>query len=121
MLEVRNEVLLDQPHRIRSDFHDYVQYESRNDFPGRIEVLSTAGQDVEREPASTPLSVLEAPEGSMREAGEQHLGGLDVSSEAKVEPASEEGAGHEPTQGDVEPQPVRTQGGLLSALFGRER
>lgn len=121
VLEVRNEVLLDQPHWIRSDFHDYVQYESRNDFPGRIEVLSTAGHDVEREPASTPLSVLEAPEGSMREASEQHLGELDVSSEAEVETASEEGAGHESTQGDVEPQPVRTQGGLLSALFGRGR
>ena len=39
VLEVRNEVILDQPHRIRPDFHDYVQYECRNDFPGRIEVL----------------------------------------------------------------------------------
>ena len=26
VLEVRNEILLDQPHRIRSNFHDYVQY-----------------------------------------------------------------------------------------------
>jgi hypothetical protein len=40
VLEVQNEVLLDQPHRIRPDFHDYVRYEDRNDFPGRIEVLS---------------------------------------------------------------------------------
>ena len=26
VLEVRNEILLDQPHRIRSNFHDYVRY-----------------------------------------------------------------------------------------------
>ena len=52
VLEVRNEVILDQPHRIRPGFPDFVRYECRNDFPGRIELLSTAGQDVERNPAS---------------------------------------------------------------------
>src|SRR3712207_6940583 len=40
----------------RSGFQDFVRYEDRNDFPGRIEILSTAEQDVERSPASDLLS-----------------------------------------------------------------
>ena len=56
MVEVRNEVILDQPHRIRPGFHDYVRYECQNDFPGRIEILSTAEQNVERNPASDLIS-----------------------------------------------------------------
>jgi hypothetical protein len=118
VLEVRNEVLLDQPHRIRLNFHDYVQYECRNDFPGRIEVLATAEQDVEKEPASAPLSV-KAPEGSVRAADEQHLRELDVHSEPETERMPETEANSESDQVDVKPQPVRKQGGLLSALFGR--
>jgi hypothetical protein len=66
VLEVRNEVLLDQPHRIRPGFLDYVQYECRNDFPGRIEILSTAEQDVERSPASDVILVEPPEEPSMR-------------------------------------------------------
>ena len=118
VLEVRNEILLDQPHRIRSNFHDYVQYECRNDFPGRIEVLAPTEQDVEREPASAPLSV-EAPEGSMREADEPHLGKLDVHTESETERIPEAETVSAPSQVDVERQPVRKQGGLLAALFGR--
>ena len=118
VLEVRNEILLDQPHRIRSNFHDYVQYECRNDFPGRIEILSTAEQDVEREPASAPISV-EAPEGSGREADEPRLGELDVHSEPEVGQIHEAETISAASQVDVERQPVRKQGGLLGALFGR--
>ena len=55
VLEVRNEVILDQPHRIRPGFPDFVRYECRNDFPGRIEILSTAEQDVERNHTSDPM------------------------------------------------------------------
>src|SRR3954466_8508473 len=81
VLEVRNEVLLDQPHRIRPDFHDYVPYEGQNDFLGRIEVLTPAAQyleaqDRETEPASLPSSV-EAPVVSVRAADAQHLEELD--------------------------------------------
>ncbi|QRM33768.1 hypothetical protein [Microvirga sp. VF16] len=118
VLEVRNEVLLDQPHRIRPNFHDYVQYECWKDFPGRIEVLATAEQDVEREPASAPIS-LKAPEGSVRAADEQHLGELDVQSEPEIERIPEAEGNSELDQVDVESQPARKQGGLLSALFGR--
>ena len=71
VLEVRNEVILDQPHRIRPGFHDFVRYECRNDFPGRIEILSTAEQDVERNPTSDPI-LGEPPEEPQHEAHEQH-------------------------------------------------
>jgi hypothetical protein len=40
VVEVTHEVILDRKHRIRPGFHDYVRYEDRNDFPGRIEILS---------------------------------------------------------------------------------
>ncbi len=50
VVEVMHEVLLDREHRIRRGFPVYVRYECRNDFPGRIEVLSTAA-DMEHEPA----------------------------------------------------------------------
>ncbi|MFD0460886.1 hypothetical protein ACFQY9_02275 [Microvirga aerilata] len=40
VMEVTHEVILDREHRIRPGFQDYVRYESRNDFPGRVEILS---------------------------------------------------------------------------------
>ena len=118
VVEVMHEVLLDQPHRIRPDFHDYVQYECRNDFPGRIEILSTAEQDVGRNPTSDPM-LGEPPEEPKHEADEQHSGDVDVHSQAKTERVSEPETNSQPAPVDVERQPVREQGGLLSALFGR--
>ena len=56
VVEVTHEVLLSQEHCIRRGFPDYVRYECRKDFPGRIEVLSTA-PDMEQEPASDLISV----------------------------------------------------------------
>jgi hypothetical protein len=44
VVEVTHEVILDREHPIRRGFQDFVTYECQNDFPGRIEVLSTAGQ-----------------------------------------------------------------------------
>src|SRR5829696_10577500 len=52
-VEVTREVILDRKHNI-SGFEDYVRYECRNDFPGRIEILPTAEHDVVSEPA--PIS-----------------------------------------------------------------
>ena len=118
VVEVMHEVLLDREHRIRRSFPDYVRYECRNDFPGRIEVLATTEQDVEGEPASAPISV-EAPESSAREADEQHLGELDFHTEPEIERVPEGEAVSVPSQVDVEPQRIRNQSGLLSALFGR--
>jgi hypothetical protein len=126
VLEVAHEVILDREHRIRPNFQDYVRYECRNDFPGRIEILSTAEQDVERDldversPASNLLSE-ESPKEPQHEADEQHSGELDVYSEPEIEQRLEAEINSEPAPVDVEPQPVRKQGGLLSALFGRRR
>jgi hypothetical protein len=120
VLEVAHEVILDREHRIRPNFQDYVRYECRNDFPGRIEILSTAGQNVERSPASDVMLV-EPPEEPKHEADEQHSGELDVYSEPEIEQRLEAEINSEPAPVDVEPQPVRKQGGLLSALFGRRR
>src|SRR5918995_6678637 len=60
-VKVTHEVILDREHRIRPGFQDFVRYECRNDFPGRIEILSTAGQDVNVEPAPSPAAA-EAPQ-----------------------------------------------------------
>src|SRR5215212_3562185 len=60
IVEITHEVILDREHRIRPGFQDFVRYECRNDFPGRIEILSTADQDVTREPA--PSLAAEVPE-----------------------------------------------------------
>ena len=118
VLEVRNEILLDQPHRIRSNFHDYVQYECRNDFPGRIEILPTAEQDGEREPASAP-HIGKAPETPCKRQTSRIGWKLDVHSEPETERIPEAETVSAPSQVDVERQPVRKQGGLLAALFGR--
>jgi hypothetical protein len=44
VVKVTHEVNLDREHRIRPGFQDYIRYECRNDFPDRIEMLSTAAQ-----------------------------------------------------------------------------
>jgi hypothetical protein len=120
VLEVAHEVILDREHRIRPNFQDYVRYECRNDFPGRIEILSTAELDVERNHTSDLLSG-EPPEEPQHEVAEHHLEELDVHSEPEIEQVPEPENNFESAPVDVEPQPVRKQGGLLSALFGRRR
>jgi hypothetical protein len=120
VLEIRNEVILDQPHRIRPGSPDYVQYECRNDFPGRIEVLNSAEQDVERNPEADLLPG-QPPEEPQHEVAEQHTAEVDVQSQRESEPIPEEEANSEPAPVDVEPQPVRKQGGLLAALFKRKK
>jgi len=120
VVEVRNEVILDQPHRIRPGFPDFVRYECQNDFPGRIELLSTAGQDVERNPASD-LKGVEPPEKPQHEAHEPRSGDVDVHSPPETERVSEPETNAELAPVDGEPQPVRKQGGLLAALLGRKK
>jgi hypothetical protein len=66
VVEVMYEIILDREHRIRPGFQDYVRYECRNDFPDRIEILSTAGQNVARSPASDVILVEPPEEPSMR-------------------------------------------------------
>jgi hypothetical protein len=45
VVEVTHEVIIDQEHRVRPGFQDYVRYECLNDFPGRIEVLASPKLD----------------------------------------------------------------------------
>ena len=118
--EVRHEVILDREHRIRPGLQDFVLYECRNDFPGRIEILSTASQDVERDSASHQLPE-EPPEEPQHEVAEQHAAEVDVQSQPETERIPEAEAISEPDRVDVEPQPVRKQGSLRSPLFGRRR
>jgi hypothetical protein len=119
VLEVRNEVLLDREHRIRPGFQDFVRYESQNDFPGRIEILSTADQDVTREPA--PSLAAEAPEAVAQKAYEQQMLQADAGQESEAKPTAEAEADAEPHRVHLEHQPVRNQGGLMAALFGRKK
>jgi hypothetical protein len=65
VVEVMNEVILDREHRIKPGFEEYVRYECRNDFPGRIEIHSPAEpserEDHEPKPA-IGLRLVEAPD-----------------------------------------------------------
>ena len=102
VLEVTHEVLLDREHRIRPGFLDYVQYECRNDFPGRIEILSATeqGETATSEPvAATGLKPVEHPDDFTQEP------------EAETEQFL---VYHEP-------QEVSRRGGLIAALFVRQR
>jgi hypothetical protein len=120
VVDVTYEVILDREHPIRRGFRDFVRYECRNDFPGRIELLSTTEQDVERNLASDPL-LGGPPEEPQHEMAEQHAAEVDVQSQRESERIPEAEANSEPAPVDVESQPVRKQGGLLAALFGRRR
>jgi hypothetical protein len=118
VLEVKSEVLLDQPHRIRPDFHDYVEYECRNDFPGRIEVLSAAA-DMEQEPAVN-LMLMDPLEETKQDANEPPPINAETHSETAVEQIPEAETVIEPTQVEIEHQPAAGRGSLIASLFGRK-
>ena len=52
---------------------------------------------------------------------EQHRAEVDVHSQPETERVPEAETNSEPAPVDGEPQPVRKQGGLLAALFGRKK
>jgi hypothetical protein len=120
VVEVTHEVILDREHRIRPGFLDYVRYECRNDFPGRIEVLATTEQDMETEPASL-LTTAATPEVTTQEADEQPVLEADACHNPEVELSVEPEADAEPHRVHLEHQPVRKQGVLIAALFGRKK
>jgi hypothetical protein len=120
-VEVTYEVILDREHRIRPGFHDYVRYECPSDFPGRIEILSTATQDREAEPAPVHEAVpppKEAEQEAEQEANEPHSVELEAHLEPEIEQTPEAETDVETAQADVEPQPARTPRGRMAALFG---
>jgi hypothetical protein len=59
VVDVNHEVILDREHPIRRGFQDFVRYACPSDFPGRIEVLSTAEQTRVSEPLPTALGAQE--------------------------------------------------------------
>jgi hypothetical protein len=120
VVEVAHEVLLDREHRIRPGFEDYVRHECPNDFPGRIELLPTAEQDLEMYLASD-LMIVDLLTEAEQEDDEPRSVEPEVHSEPEVERPSEVATDCELTQVDVEPQPVGRQSGLMAALFGRKR
>jgi hypothetical protein len=123
VVEVRHEVILDREHRVRPGFQDYVRYEDRNDFPGRIEILSGTAE-AEREPAPVQTAVQpleEAEREAEQQAYEPHSVELESQLEPEIVPAPEAEANVEPVQVDVEPEPVRKPRGLMATLFGRKR
>jgi hypothetical protein len=118
VLEVKSEVLLDQPHRIRPDFHDYVEYECRNDFPDRIEVLSAAAA-MEQAPV-LDVMVMDPREETKQEANEPPPVDAETHSGTEVEQIPEAEAVPEPTQVEIEHQPAPARAGLIATLFGRK-
>jgi hypothetical protein len=100
VVEVTHEVVLDQPHRIRPGFQDYVRYECQSDFPGRVEVLSTAEQggmendEPSRDTRIRPVEVLDKTAQELEAEQEQCLVHL-------------------------ERQEVSRRGSLIAAHFGR--
>jgi hypothetical protein len=102
VVEVTHEVILDREHRINPGFQDYVRYEGQNDFPGRVEVVSTAvlsGRENPEPNQNTELRLVEA---------------LD---EITQKPEAE----HDPFLVELERQEVRRPRGLIAALFGRQK
>jgi hypothetical protein len=118
VVDVMHEVILDREHPIRRGFQDFVRYECPTDFPGRIEVLSTAEQSMASEPLPT------APEAQKvigQEADDPLSAELDVRSGPEIEQIPEAGIRPEETPVDVEPEPANKQGGLLATLFRRKK
>jgi hypothetical protein len=115
VMEVTHEVLLDREHRIRPGFLDYIRYECRNDFPGRIEILTAIAKKLDRESLHDP-SLQGASEQDERPAAEPQTG-LEPASGliAKAETDSE------PLEIQVERAPVRGHTSLMAAFFGRGR
>jgi hypothetical protein len=102
VMEVTHEVILDREHRIKPGFQDYVRYEGQNDFPGPVEILSTAEQ------------------GGMENDAPSRGIGLKPG-EVPDETAQEQDAGHDQHVVHLERQEVRRTEGLIAALFGRQR
>jgi hypothetical protein len=123
VVEVTHEVILDREHRIRPGFQDFIPYECQNDFPGRVEILPTAEQEVQgedRDPAPDPI-LGEPPEEPKQEEEERPPLDLEVHSEPEVEQTSRMATASEPSQVDVERQEPRGHGGFIGRLFGRHK
>jgi hypothetical protein len=115
VIEVMHDVILDHEHPIRRGFQDFVRYDCPTDFPGRIEVLSTAEQTMEPPPTS-PKEQEVVDQG----ANEPLSAELDVHSGPEIEKVPEAEIRSEETPVDVEPPPANNQSGLLATLIRAE-
>jgi hypothetical protein len=102
VVDVTHQVILDREVPIRRGHQDYILCQRWNDFPEQIEVLSTGKQEVERasSPDQTPQSKLDEPN-------------------EVVMPEPENAS--ERLQVQVERQDVPWSGGVIAAIFGRQR
>lgn len=118
VVEVTHEVILDQEHRIRPGFQDYVRYDCPNDFPGRIEALSVPEKNV-GEPSLEP-EISTVTESLLVEEPEQS-GELAPASQQRIElrPAAETRPNAELARSGNEHREGRKRGGLIATLFGR--
>jgi hypothetical protein len=120
VVDVMHEVILDREHPIRRGFRDFVRYEGPNDFPGRIEVLSTTAQVAAAEPKPL-LTGSGAQEAIAQDADEPLPAQPDVHTGPEIKRIPEAETSREETPVDVEPRPDNKQGGLLATLFGRKK
>ena len=116
VIDVMHEVILDREHPIRRGFQDFVRYDYPTDFPGRIEVLSTAKQTTE-----TPPTAPKEQEVFDQRAKEPFSTELDVQSGPEIDQIPEAAIGSEETPVDVEPPLTHEEGGLLATLFRRKK
>jgi hypothetical protein len=72
------------------------------------------------EPAPSPAAA-EAPQAVTQDTHESSAPEADASREPESEPTAEAEADAEPFRVELERQPVRKQGGLIAALFGRKK
>jgi hypothetical protein len=118
VVDVTHEVILDREHPIRRGFQDYVRYDCPSDFPGRVEVLSSAEQTMVSEPLPTAP---EAQEVIDQKADEPLSAEPNVYSGPKIEQTPEPETRSEEIPVNDEPQPDNRQSGLLATLFGRKK
>jgi hypothetical protein len=118
VIDVTHEVILDREHPIRRGFQDFVRYKCPNDFPGRIEVFSTAEQTMVSESLPTAPEAQEA----IDQAADEPLSAeLDAHSGPEIEQTPEAELRSEEIPVNDEPQPASKQNGLLATLFGRKK
>ena len=108
VVKVTHEVILDREHRIKPSLQDYVRYECRNDFPGRVEVLPLTEQEVLSEPAPLPTAA-PTPETVAHKADESSPLALEVHSEPQIELTSEAEANPDLYQAHVAGQEPHNQ------------
>ncbi|MFC4171389.1 hypothetical protein ACFOYU_04850 [Microvirga sp. GCM10011540] len=100
VVAVTSDIIYDREQPFRPGYKDYILYEPRRDFSGRIEVMPQVEKEFEAEP--------------------EHVAGPPSDPQLAMEPATgrqpEQETAPEPEKGDEE---TRGLGRMLGAVFGR--